>query len=126
MGDWIAPGAHINAIGSSVASARELDGPAVEMSRLFVDRRESALNEAGDFLLAKKEGLVDDDHILAEIGEVLTGQATGRRSSEEITLFKSVGLAVEDVAAAMHVYKKAISTGAGTRVEFGGDRLASD
>ena len=126
MGDWIAPGTHINAIGSSVASARELDGPAVKMSRLFVDRRESALNEAGDFLLAKKEGLVDDDHILAEIGEVLTRQAAGRRSDEEITLFKSVGLAVEDLAAAMHVYKKAKSGNAGTRLEFGGERLASD
>ncbi len=126
IGDWIAPGTHINAVGSSVASARELDGSAVRMSRLFVDRRESALNEAGDFLLAKKEGLVDDDHILAEIGEVLTGQAAGRRSHDEITLFKSVGLAVEDLAAAMHVYKKAKSKSAGTRVEFGGDRLASD
>ncbi len=125
-GDWLAPGTHINAVGSSVNFARELDGEAVRRSRLFVDRRESALNEAGDFLLAKKEGLVDDDHIVGEIGEVLTGQVDGRKSATDITLFKSVGLAVEDLAAALHVYEKAKETGAGTAVEFGGRRLETD
>ncbi|MCH8808173.1 MAG: ornithine cyclodeaminase family protein [Planctomycetes bacterium] len=125
-GDWVAAGTHVNAVGSSVASARELDGSAVRMSRLFVDRRESALAEAGDFLLARQEGLIGDDHILAEIGEVLTGQAAGRRSDEEITLFKSVGLAVEDLAAAVRIYEKARSGNVGTRLDFGGDRLASD
>jgi len=84
------------------------------------------LNEAGDFLLAKKEGLVDDDHIVGEIGDVLTGDVDGRESATEITLFKSVGLAVEDLAAALHVYEKAKKTGAGITVEFGGQRLAAD
>jgi len=125
-GDWLAPGTHINAVGSSVEFARGLDGEAVRRSRLFVDRRESALNEAGDFLLAKKEGLVDDDHIVGEIGDVLTGELDGRESATEITLFKSVGLAVEDLAAALHVYEKAKKTGAGITVEFGGRRLAAD
>lgn len=121
-GDWIKPGAHINAVGSSVATARELDGVAVQRSRLFVDRRESAVNEAGDFVLAKKEGLVEDSHIVGEIGEVIAGTVAGRTSPEEITLFKSVGLAVEDLAAALHVYEKAKRTGACTTVEFGGRR----
>jgi len=125
-GDWLTPGTHINAVGSSVNFARELDGEAVRRSRLFVDRRESALNEAGDFLLAKKEGLVGDDHIVGEIGDVLTGKVDGRESPTDITLFKSVGLAVEDLAAALHVYEKAKETGAGTTVEFGGRRLESD
>lgn len=121
-GDWIKPGAHINAVGSSVANARELDGRAVQRSRLFVDRRESALNEAGDFLLAKKEGLVGDDHILGEIGEILLGKVKGRTSSNDTTLFKSVGLAVEDLAAGLHVYEKASQSGVGMRIEFGGSR----
>ena len=125
MGDWIKPGTHINAIGSSVASARELDAAAVQRSRLFVDRRESALNEAGDFLLAKEEGVVRDDHIVGEVGEVLAGKVKGRGSANEVTLFKSVGLAVEDLAAALHVYEKAEKTGVGTRVEFGGSRHAA-
>lgn len=105
-GDWIAPGTHINAVGSSVAFARELDTAAVVKSKLFVDRRESTLNEAGDFLFPKKEGAVDDDHIKGEIGELLLGQIDGRQSADEITLFKSLGLAVEDVASAHHIYRK--------------------
>lgn len=125
-GEWIAPGTHINAVGSSINSARELDGDAVLRSRLFVDRLESAINEAGDFLLAKKDGLIDDDHIIGEIGDVLTGELKGRNSASDITLFKSVGLAVEDLAAALHVYHKAKETGTGTTVQFGGQRLESD
>ncbi len=124
--EWLAPGTHINAVGSSVNFARELDGEAVRRSRLFVDRRESALHEAGDFLLAKKEGLVGDDHIVGEIGDVLTSKVDGRESPTDITLFKSVGLAVEDLAAALHVYEKAKETGACTTVEFGGRRIESD
>ena len=121
-GKWISPGAHINAVGSSVAFARELNGAAVRRARLYVDRRESALNEAGDFLLARKEGAVDDSHIVGEIGELLLGKIEGRRSPEEITLFKSLGLAVEDLAAANHIYRKAIDSNSGVSVELGGDR----
>ena len=87
-GEWIAPGAHINAVGSSVPFARELDTAAVVRSRLFVDRRESTVNEAGDFLFPKKEGAIGDDHIQGEIGEVLIGRVPGRGSLQEITLFK--------------------------------------
>lgn len=125
-GEWLKPGTHVNAVGSSVAFARELDGMAVRRSRLFVDRRESALNEAGDIVLAMKEGLVVDDHILGELGELLIGTVSGRRSPADITLFKSVGLAVEDLAAALHVYNKALATGVGTSIELGGTRYAAD
>jgi ornithine cyclodeaminase/alanine dehydrogenase-like protein (mu-crystallin family) len=119
QGDWISPGAHINAVGSSLAFARELDTAAVVKSKLFVDRRESALNEAGDFLLPKKEGAIDDDHIMGEIGDVLLGQIGGRASAKEITLFKSLGLAAEDVASAHHIYQKLIEQNKGLWVEFG-------
>lgn len=123
-GEWLADGAHVNAIGSSVRAARELDAIAVARSRLFVDRRESTLNEAGDFLLAKEEGLVDDDHIVGELGELLLGSVGGRRSPREVTLFKGLGLGVEDLAAAEHVYRRASSRGVGARVPWsdrGGD-----
>ncbi len=126
LGDWIAPGAHINAVGASVPSARELDTAAVVRSRLFVDRRESALNEAGDFLIAKKEGSIGDDHIRGEIGEILLGRVAGRQSPGEVTLFKSLGLAIEDLACAHHIYTKARQSGTARFLEFGGSRHASD
>ena len=119
-GEWLAPGTHINAVGSSVSFTRELDTEAVVRSRLFVDRRESTLNEAGDFLFPKKEGAIGDDHILGEIGEILVGQIEGRTSAEEITLFKSLGLAIEDLASAHYIYHKAKEKGIGTFVEIGG------
>jgi ornithine cyclodeaminase len=121
-GAWLAPGAHVNAVGASVKDARELDTEAVAGARLFVDRRESALAEAGDFLIPKAEGAVGDDHIRGEIGELLLGRLPGRQSHEEITLFKSLGLAVEDVAAARVIYANATRSGTGTWVELGGER----
>lgn len=119
LGEWLGPGVHVNAAGSSIATTRELDTAAVVRSRLFVDRRESTLNEAGDFLFPKKEGAVGDDHIVGEIGEILTGRCEGRRSGGEITLFKSLGLAVEDLAAAHYVYGRALEEGVGSAVELG-------
>lgn len=121
-GEWLAPGAHINAVGSSIPFARELDSAAVVKSRLFVDRRESALNEAGDLIIPKKEGVIGDDHILGEIGDILLGKIEGRTSPHEITVFKSLGIAVEDIASAHHIYKKAVEKGMGIWVEFGGQR----
>ncbi|MGI8551915.1 MAG: ornithine cyclodeaminase family protein [Dehalococcoidia bacterium] len=121
-GDWIAPGAHINAVGSSVAATRELDTAALVRARLFVDRRESALNEAGDFLIPKQEGALGDDHIRGEIGEILLDTVQGRQSPEEVTLFKSLGLAVEDAAAAHFIYTRAKEQGMGTSIELGGSR----
>jgi len=112
--DWISPGAHVNAIGTHSPNSREIDSATMAASRIFVDRRESALNEAGDYLLAAKEGLIDADSILAEIGELLIGTKHGRNSVNEITLFKSLGLAIEDVACAEYLYQKALSQ------DFGG------
>lgn len=119
-GAWIATGCHINAVGSSVRSARELDTEAVVRSRLFVDRTESTINESGDFIIAKKEGAIDDDHIVGEIGDILLGTLDGRRTADEITLFDSLGLAVEDLAASYYVYHRALDEGSGTPVELGG------
>ncbi len=122
QGAWLQTGVHINAVGSSVAFTRELDTATVVKSKLFVDRRESTLNEAGDFLFPKKEGAINDDHIKGEVGEILLGKVKGRESNDEITLFKSLGLAVEDVASAHHVYTKALERNMGTAVELGGSR----
>ncbi len=119
-GAWLAPGAHVNAVGSSVKSARELDAEAVARARLFVDRRESTLSEAGDFLMAAAEGAVDEGHILGELGDVLLGRLGGRRSPDEVTLFESLGLAVEDVAAASYTLERARARGMGTAVSLGG------
>ncbi len=121
-GHMLATGMHINAVGSSVPFARELDSAAMARARLFVDRRESTLNESGDFLIAREEGAITDDAIIAEIGEVLTGASVGRRSDDEITLFKSLGLAVEDIAAADLVYKNALASHSGMSVKIGGLR----
>jgi alanine dehydrogenase len=117
-GQWLADGAHVNAVGASLPFARELDTMAVARGRLYVDRRESALNEAGDFLIPKREGAIGDDHIVGEIGELLLGRVSGRRSADEVTIFKSLGLAVEDVAAAEYLYRRAADTGRGSRVDL--------
>jgi len=117
--EWVSPGAHINAVGTYSFKARELDSATMADAALFVDRRESALNEAGDYVIPAAEGAFGPEHIRAELGEVLIGNHPGRRSSEEITVFKSLGLAVEDLASAAHVYQKAQEQAAGTWVEFG-------
>jgi alanine dehydrogenase len=118
-GEWLSPGAHVNAVGASLATARELDSAAVARARLFVDRRESTVNESGDYLVPLREGLITPDHIQGEIGELLLGRLAGRRSPGEITLFKSLGLAVEDLAAAHHVYRQALARGRGIRLDAG-------
>jgi ornithine cyclodeaminase len=115
---WLRPGAHVNAIGSSIPTTRELDTETMAAASLFVDRRESTLNEAGDFLFPQREGAIGPDHIRAELGELLVGSAAGRTSPEELTVFKSLGLAVEDLAAAEHVYRRAREEGAGQEVEL--------
>jgi ornithine cyclodeaminase len=116
--EWIAPGAHINAVGSSIPTTREIDTATLAAASLFVDRRESTLNESGDYLFAAREGAIGPQHIRAELGELLIGAHPGRTSPDEITLFKSLGLAIEDLAAADYVYRKAQAQGAGTWVEF--------
>ncbi|HXM35604.1 MAG TPA: ornithine cyclodeaminase family protein [Pyrinomonadaceae bacterium] len=116
--EWIAAGTHINAVGTFSPAAREIDTATMAAASLFVDRRQSALNEAGDYLLAAGEGAFGPNHIRAEVGEVLKGAAKGRTTSDEITLFKSLGLAIEDLAAAAHLYRKAQQEHCGSWVEF--------
>lgn len=116
--EWLAPGAHVNAVGSSIPSTRELDTATVVAASLFVDRRESTLNEAGDYLFPAREGAVGPEHIRAELGEVLAGAHRGRTADTELTVFKSLGLAVEDLAAAELAVRRARAAGAGTEVEF--------
>jgi len=113
---WLKEGVHINAVGSSIPTSREIDTATMVAARLFVDRRESALAEAGDLLIAMGEGAVKGDHVQAELGEVIIGKDAGRRSPGELTLFKSLGLAVEDVASAAYLVRRARETGSGHTV----------
>jgi ornithine cyclodeaminase/alanine dehydrogenase-like protein (mu-crystallin family) len=116
--EWLKPGVHINGVGSSIPTARELDSQTMVDASLFVDRRESTLNEAGDFLIPQREGLFGPEHIRAELGEILLGTAAGRSSDDEITLFKSLGIGVEDLAAGELVLQRAEAEDAGTVVSL--------
>lgn len=118
LGEWMEPGQHVNAVGTSVPGIREIDGPGVARARLFVDLREGAMAQAGEFQMAREEGLIDDSHILGEIGEVLNGTVEGRVSGDDITLYKSLGLVVQDLAAAQFVYDLACETGVGVVTDF--------
>ena len=120
LGDWLSPGAHVNAVGACFAASRELDGRAVVRSRFFTDRRESCLAEAGDFRLARDEGAITDAHLLGEVGDVFLGRLPGRVSADDITVFESLGIAVEDLASAHHLLQRARATGAGRWLEWGG------
>ena len=115
---WLKEGVHINAVGSSIPTSREIDTATMVAARLFVDRRESALAEAGDLLIAMAEGAVKGDHVQAELGEVIIGKNPGRRSPHDLTLFKSLGLAVEDVASAAYLIRRARETGIGQTVHM--------
>jgi ornithine cyclodeaminase/alanine dehydrogenase-like protein (mu-crystallin family) len=112
---WLEPGMHLCAVGSSARDMRELDAGTVARSRVFVDSRAAARVEAGDLLLAAADGAIGPDHVAAELGEVVGG-APGRRTPAEITLFKSLGLAVEDVAAARLAVERARALGLGTEL----------
>ena len=118
-GAWIAPGAHVNAVGACFANARELDTDAVAGARLIVDRRESALAESGDILIPIAEEAFDEDHIMGELGEVLLRRVPGRTGAREVTLFKSLGIAIEDLAAARHVLNRAEQESAGVVARWG-------
>jgi ornithine cyclodeaminase len=114
--EWLAAGTHVNAVGACLPRDREIDTATMAEATLFADSRESVRNESGDYLLAEREGAVNP--VRAEIGELLIGQAMGRRGEDEITLFESLGLAAEDLAAASYLYDKATRLGAGTAADF--------
>jgi ornithine cyclodeaminase len=122
LGEWLAPGAHVNAVGACFSTSRELDTEAVRRARFFTDSRESCVNEAGDFLIAQNEGAIDDAHLLGELGDVFVGKIPGRVSRDDITIFESLGIAIEDLAAAHFIHRRAVDTGAGTWLEWGGPR----
>jgi ornithine cyclodeaminase len=107
--DWVSAGAHINAIGSSTPDAREIDSETVARAWVFVDSREAALTEAGDLLIPIEEGVIGPEHIKADLAELVAGRSPGREGGAEVTLFKSLGLAVEDAAAARRIYDQAIA-----------------
>jgi ornithine cyclodeaminase len=117
-GEWLRPGTHINAVGASIPTARELDTEAVRRARVFVDRRESAANEAGDLIIPLKEGAIGPAHVVAELGEVVLDRVSGRENDEQITLFKSLGLAVEDLACAVFLHERAVEEHIGTAVDL--------
>ena len=116
---WLKPGAHVSAVGASTPQARELDTDTVAASALFCDSREPLRHEAGEFRLAVAEGkIAGEGHVRAELGEVLAGTAAGRRDAAELTLFRSLGLAIEDLAAAESAVAAAAARGIGTEVEL--------
>jgi ornithine cyclodeaminase len=106
QGAWVRPGTHINVVGSSYAGPAEIDNDLVVRSRFIADSRESVLHQGAEFLRAKAAGLITDDHIVAEIGQVLAGEIAGRHSEEEITIYKSLGHIVQDLASAWALYSQ--------------------
>jgi alanine dehydrogenase len=115
--DWLQPGMHINAVGSHRPDLREIDGATLASAKIVVDSREAIMAECGDILLAIQENAITAENIHAEIGEVLAGKKRGRTGSDEITLYKAVGIAIQDVATAHLVYRKALERNVGTNVE---------
>jgi ornithine cyclodeaminase len=111
--EWVKDGTHICAVGACRPNQREMDTALVKAARVFVDSRVGALAEAGDIVIPIKERAIDESHIVAEIGDVCGGRVVGRRSASEITLFKSLGMAVEDVAAAHLAFERASERGLG-------------
>lgn len=116
--EMLEPGMHINAVGASIPSWREIDSGVLPLVSPFTDRRESLRSEAGEYIQAVENGLVEHGLVVPEIGEVLNGDHPGRTSETEITLFRSLGLAVEDIASAQLVYERALELGVGTEVDL--------
>ena len=117
-GDWLKPGTHVNNIGSHSPDARELDTKTVQRSRFVADLAQANLAEAGDILIPIAEGAVTKDHIYASLGEIVIGEKPGRQNPDEITVFKSCGLAIQDIATALAIYNAAKAKGIGTQVEI--------
>ncbi|MFQ6126083.1 MAG: ornithine cyclodeaminase family protein [Candidatus Heimdallarchaeota archaeon] len=115
-GEWVAPGTHICGIGSFKPTTRELDTYIVKKAKIVVDSKEACLEEAGDLIIPLQEGAITKDHIYAELGEIASGKKIARETDDEITLFKSVGLAIQDAAAAKLVYEKACERQIGTEI----------
>ena len=118
LGEWIGPGAHLNVVGSSISTTAEIDTTAVVKSRFFVDYRSSTITEGGEYLRALRSGAITPEHILAEIGEVANGSKIGRTSPRDVTLYKSLGIAPQDLASAHYVLQKARERRVGQVIDF--------
>lgn len=117
-GTWLRAGTHVNAAGASVPSFRELDSGAIERARLFVEHRENILREADDVRVPLAEHRIGEEHILADLAALASGTHAGRTAVREITVFESVGMALEDLAAAQYVYEHAVAEKRGTSIAF--------
>jgi len=117
-GQWLVPGQHVNLVGSAIATTAEADGEVVRRSRFFVDYRDAAMAAAGELLEAMRSGIVDASHVRGEIGEVLLGRVPGREAPGDITLYKSLGVTSQDLAAAHLVHAAALEQGVGLDVEL--------
>lgn len=117
-GRWVRPGSHVCLVGAYAPDSREADTDLIVKSRIYVDSLESAGNEAGDILIPISEGAISKSHLVGEIGQVLLGKVPGRQSSEEITIYKSLGIVSQDLYAARHVAARAVEESAGIQVEF--------
>jgi ornithine cyclodeaminase len=107
MGEWVTPGTHLNVVGASIPSKREIDEEMVARSRLYVDYRPSTFAQAGEVIHALESGRIQREHVLGEIGEVLAGKAAGREAASDVTLYRSLGIAAQDLACATHCWHEA-------------------
>ena len=119
-GEWLEQGTHVSAVGANAPAKREVDVLTLRNSKIVVDFKEQVLQEAGDIQEAVRSGAIHPDGIHADLGEIVSGAKPGRESSTEITLFKSVGMAIEDIATASFAYRQALAAGLGTRIELDG------
>ena len=118
--EWLEEGMHLTAVGANSPAKRELDPESFRRSKVVVDFKDQVLAEAGDLLEALNTGVITPEHVHAELGEIVTGRKPGRTDNQEITLFKSVGVALEDVATAAFVYEQALAKGVGTHLALNG------
>ncbi len=117
-GSWLEPGQHINGVGAHAPATRELDTATVVRSKVFADSVDACFVEAGELILAMKEGAIGREHVKGGLGDVVAGLVKGRERADEITLFKSVGLAIQDVATARLVYQRARAANVGVEYTF--------
>ena len=116
-GEWLDEGTHISGIGANTRTKRELDAACFKRARVVADSREQAIEESGDLRDAIESGAMTRDHIYAELGELAAGLKEGRSSSQEITIFKSVGIALQDIAVAVSLFENAVRLGLGTQLD---------
>jgi ornithine cyclodeaminase len=117
-GHWVRPGAHVNLVGAHNIKARESDTELIIKSNLYVDLKESTLNEGGDVMIPVQEGSINENHIIGEIGQLLMGDVPGRADDQQITVYNSLGITSQDLYAAQHVLDRSQALGLGVTVDF--------